>query len=234
MNIRNFLLKIAGKNALDIDNNISNGYISRLCFVYGCNLVRGFLFSLTSRKIASKIFIGKRVKILEKKRIMIGKNTKIHDNVYIDCLSNEGVKIENNVIIGRNTRIECTGSISQIGRGLLIEEGTTFGNDCYFGAAGGIKIGKNNICGQYIRFHSENHNYNDKNILIKDQGVNHKGIKIGDNNWIGAGVVFLDGAEIGNGCVVAANAVITKKFKDNVIIGGVPAKIISVRGENCE
>ena len=64
--------------------------------------------------------------------------------------------------------------------------------------------------------------------LIKIR-VNHKGIIVGDNCWIGSGVVFLDGASIANGCVVAANAVITKQFPENSIVGGVPAKIIGYR-----
>lgn len=74
------------------------------------------------------------------------------------------------------------------------------------------------------RFHAENHLYDNPDQPIYQQGVTHKGIEIGDNCWIGAGVVFLDGAKIGNGCVVAANAVVTKSFGDNLVIGGIPAK----------
>ena len=98
-----------------------------------------------------------------------------------------------------------------------------------FGAAGGIEVGDDVVAGQFIRFHSENHNFNDLSKLIRDQGVSHKGIKIGNNCWIGAGAVFLDGAELGDGCVVGANAVITKKFPDNVVVVGIPAKVISHR-----
>ncbi|WP_330162693.1 hypothetical protein [Streptococcus pneumoniae] len=46
---------------------------------------------------------------------------------------------------------------------------------------------------------------------------------------MGAGSVFLDGSSIGSGCVVAANSVITKNFPDNVIVAGVPAKIIKMK-----
>ncbi len=100
-----------------------------------------------------------------------------------------------------------------------------------FGAAGGIEIGDDVVAGQYIRFHSENHNYRDTMKLIREQGVTHKGIKIGNNCWIGAGAIFLDGAELGDGCVVGANAVVTKKFPANVVIVGVPAKKVAVRVE---
>ncbi len=223
------LLKIAGKENLHIDNDIPKSYIIHLILMYGFMLIRGKIRFAFTKYFSKKIFIGKKVKILANKKLILENNVRIHDNVYIDCLSKEGIRLGNNTIIGRNSRIECTGSISNIGKGISIDDGTTFGNNCYFGAAGGIKIGRDNICGQYIRFHSENHNYKDQNKLIKDQGVTHQGIKIGNNNWIGSGVVFLDGSEVGNGCVIAANAVVTGKFKDNVIIGGVPAKIIKIR-----
>ena len=52
---------------------------------------------------------------------------------------------------------------------------------------------------------------------------------IGSNCWIGAKATILDGVHIGDGCIVAAGAVVTKSFPDNVIIGGVPAKIIKYR-----
>jgi len=142
-----------------------------------------------------------------------------------------GVFIGDNVVLGRNTRIECTGGLSSLGKGVKIGNRTTFGNDCIFGAAGGIEIGEDVVAGQFIRFHSENHNYNDLTKPIREQGVTHKGIVIGNNCWIGAGVVFLDGAKLGNGCVVGANAVVTKEFSDNSVIGGVPARVIKQRGE---
>lgn len=98
-----------------------------------------------------------------------------------------------------------------------------------FGCAGGVKIGNDIIAGQNIRFHSENHNYLDKNKLIKEQGVSHKGITVGNNCWIGAGVVFLDGVKVEDGCVIAANAVLTGNYPKNSIIGGIPAKVIKER-----
>ena len=107
--------------------------------------------------------------------MVVGKKTKFQDSVYIDALSHEGVIIGENVVLGRNTRIECTGSLQGIGKGVKIGNRTTFGNDCMFGAAGGIEIGDDVVAGQYIRFHSENHNYRDTMKLIREQGVTHKG-----------------------------------------------------------
>lgn len=56
-------------------------------------------------------------------------------------------------------------------------------------------------------------------------------IGIGNDVWIGANVIILDGIEIGDGAVVAAGSVITKSVPPYAIVGGVPAKIIRYRFE---
>ena len=43
-------------------------------------------------------------------------------------------------------------------------------------------------------------------------------VKIGDRVWIGENVVVLAGAEIGDGCIIGANSVITKKIPKNSIV----------------
>lgn len=231
MSLKNKLMKIAGKDDFAIDDDISTGYVLKLSLKYGCMMIRGKLISLGNNRIASDIFVGKNVKISEKRLLHVGKKTKIHDGVVLDALSKEGLSIGDYCVIGEKTIIQCTGGLSDIGKGITIGNRTTFNNDCFFGCAGGITIGDDVVAGQYVRFHSENHNYDDLDVLIREQGVTHKGIKIGNNCWIGSGAVFLDGSELEDGCVVAANAVITKKFPANSVIAGVPAKIIRKRGE---
>lgn len=223
------LLRVAGKENFRLDERISFGRLLNIFGKYGGMLARGRLFSLSCKNISKQVFIGRHVKIRCRKELFIGSKAKLHDFVYIDALSEEGVKIGDRVVLGRGTRIECSGSLQQIGKGIRIGKRTSFANDCFFGAAGGIDIGEDVVAGQFIRFHSEDHIYSDKNVLIKDQGVVHKGIKIGNNCWIGSGAVFLDGAEIGDGCVVAANAVVRGKFSENSVIGGVPARLIKKR-----
>ena len=51
-------------------------------------------------------------------------------------------------------------------------------------------------------------------------------ITIGDDVWIGGGAIILPGVTIGNRVVVAAGAVVTKNVEDDVVVAGVPAKVI--------
>lgn len=52
---------------------------------------------------------------------------------------------------------------------------------------------------------------------------------IGNDVWIGAGVIIMDGVKIGNGAVIGAGAVVVKNVKDYEIVGGIPAKTIRFR-----
>ncbi len=60
-------------------------------------------------------------------------------------------------------------------------------------------------------------------------GNERRQIIIGHDVWIGRGAVLQGGVRIGNGAVVAANAVVTKDVEPYTIVGGSPAKAIRRR-----
>jgi 2,3,4,5-tetrahydropyridine-2,6-dicarboxylate N-acetyltransferase len=49
---------------------------------------------------------------------------------------------------------------------------------------------------------------------------------IGDNVFVGANAVILEGVRIGDGSVVAAGAIVTRDVPPGVVVAGVPARII--------
>jgi len=138
--------------------------------------------------------------------------------------------VGNNVSVGRGTKIECTGNLRFLGKGLTVEDNVGLGTDNFFGCAGGIHIGKDTIIGNFVSFHAENHIFSDLNVPIRQQGVEHKGIRVGGDCWIGAKCTILDGAIIEEGCIIAAGAlVIAGTYQKNGIYGGVPAKLLKYR-----
>lgn len=52
---------------------------------------------------------------------------------------------------------------------------------------------------------------------------------IGNDVWIGARAIVLDGVEIGDGAIIAAGAVVTRNVPAYAIVGGVPARLIKFR-----
>lgn len=51
-------------------------------------------------------------------------------------------------------------------------------------------------------------------------------ITIGDNCWIGGNVTVIGGVTLGDNVVIAAGATVTRSFGDNVVLAGVPARVI--------
>ncbi|WP_396194520.1 acyltransferase [Flavobacterium sp.] len=209
----------SGKN-YHIDDRIPNKLVYLVFYTRAIMLVRGYL------KTGKKIFIGKNTKIINSKNIDFGKSVTIAKHCFLDGFSKEKIVFGDCVKIGAYSTLTSTSHFSKYGKGLKIGNNSAVGQFTEFGAAGGIEIGNDVIMGSYVSFHSENHNFSDTEILIREQGVTSKGIKLGNNIWVGAKVTFLDGCVVGNNSVVAAGAVVNGIFPDNVVIGGVPAKII--------
>ena len=91
---------------------------------------------------------------------------------------------------------------------------------------GPVTIGNHVNLAQGITVTALNHNFEDSNKRIDEQGVSTNPVTIEDDIWIGANAVILPGVTIGHHSVVAAGAVVTKDVPPHSLVAGVPAKII--------
>ena len=221
----NHIVSLIKGEPFELDSNIPLGYLFNFFFNKGWMLICG----MWKLKTTKRVFVHHSSKIKCRGRIRTKQNLSIDRGCYIDALSTDGIYFGNNVSIGKYTTIECTGTLKSIGKGLKVGNCVGLGTHGFFGCAGGIEIGDDTIFGNYVSLHSENHNFQDKNLPIRLQGVNRKGITIGKDCWIGAKVTILDGTVIGDGCIVAAGAVVRGVIPPYSIIGGVPYKVIKSR-----
>ena len=185
-------------------------------------------------KIPYLLFLGRGVRFFNIKNIVFGKWVQLEDHVFLSALGKSSLELGNNVRIGAFSRLIISTSFNNIGNHIRIGNNVGIGEFAYLGGAGGLEIGNDCIIGQYFSCHPENHQFGDTNKLIRLQGVSRKGIKVGDNCWIGAKVTILDGVTIGSNCVIAAGAVVTKSMPKGSLIGGVPAKVLKTIDENEE
>ena len=192
------------------------------------SLIRGSKLLLVGKNPRMAI-LGSHVKFFNSSKIKFGKYLKLGDHVYISALGKEGVFFGNNVGIGAYSRVVVSTTFDNPGKYIKIGNNVGIGEFAYLGGGGGLEIGDDCIIGQYFSCHPENHVTHNLNMPIRYQGVSRKGIKIGQNCWIGSKVTILDGVSIGEGCIIAAGAVVTKSFPDYSIIGGVPAKLLKYR-----
>lgn len=94
----------------------------------------------------------------------------------------------------------------------------------YVQALNGLDIGEGTIIAPGVKIVSANHSL--ENFAHWDAAPP---LRIGKRCWLGANAVVLPGVELGDGVIVAAGSVVTKSFPANVIVGGVPARVLKER-----
>lgn len=108
------------------------------------------------------------------------------------------------------------------GKNIKVGKGVFINSGCCFQDQGGIEIGDNTLIGQQVVIATLNHDF----LPEKRGNMTPSPVKIGKNVWIGAHATILPGITIGDGSIIAAGAVVTKNVPENVIVAGVPAKIL--------
>jgi acetyltransferase-like isoleucine patch superfamily enzyme len=126
------------------------------------------------------------------------------------------------VMIGDLTRITYPERVS-LGKHL------TFNYLSTIDGRGGVTIGNYVMIGQKTTILTTNHGFSETMKYMKSQEVTTKPVIIQDDVWIGAGSIILPGVTLHSGCVVGAGSVVTKDVENDVIVAGVPAKLIRKR-----
>ena len=127
---------------------------------------------------------------------LVDYDCKFNKNFTSRVLSPENIKIENNS--------------KSVLKSFAVSGG------CYYHAYAGIEIGNGTIWSANVSMITLDHDFDNYDAII-----------IGRNCWIGAGSVILSGVVLGDKTIVGANSVVNKSFDEgNVVIAGVPAKII--------
>lgn len=132
--------------------------------------------------------------------IRIGKKFFVRPNFFL--ARGFKLRIGDNVFIGRNAHVASN---------------VTIGDDVMIASSVSFVGGDHNI-----------DNIGDQNI--RDTGREHSKETILENNvWIGHGAIILAGVTIASGAVVAAGSLVSKDVAQDMIVAGVPAKVVRKR-----
>ena len=96
---------------------------------------------------------------------------------------------------------------------------------------GGIEVGDYTMIGVESIVLTATHRHDRLDIPMCEQGMVHASVMIGQDVWIGMRALILPGVTIEDQAIVAAGAVVTKDVPCRAIVGGVPARIIRMRGQ---
>lgn len=154
----------------------------------------------------------------------------------------ETVKIAANCFIAPEAHL-----FAEPGRDITIDEGSFIAAECFIhgpinigkqvainhgcsldGGSRGITIGDHTRIANNVKIYAFNHGMSPERPIAV-QPTTSKGVNIGEDVWIGAGVGIVDGITIGNHAVIGMNAMVTKDVPDWAIVAGNPAIVIGDR-----
>lgn len=189
--------------------------------------LRKVFYPALFKKVGKGVVFGRNITVRHPKKITVGDNSFIDDNVVLDAKGeeNRGITIGKNVFIGRNTILSCKeGSI-------FLDDYDNISANCMLLSETEIHLGKYCfLAGQCYLVAGGNHTFDDPSVPIMFQPSYSKGgITIGEDVWLGAGVIVLDGARVGKGTVVGAGSVVTESLPEHCVAVGSPAQKVKDR-----
>lgn len=141
-------------------------------------------------------------------------------------------KISKSSKISRFCKIKNStiGKYSYVGPSTIINN-CSIGNYCSISSDVKIGLGTHptNFLSSSPLFYSSNNIFGESNYTHLEFNDEIKKTEIGNDVWVGANVIILDGIKIGNGSIIAAGSVVTKNVENYTIVGGVPAKFLKER-----
>lgn len=171
---------------------------------------------------------GRNVVLRHPRKIVIGENVVIDDNVVLDAKGsgNEGITLADGCLVSRNSILSCKGGAISVGRGSKI------GINCLVHSESRVEVAPDVTVAAYCYLLAGgNHEFDRIDLPVLDQPSYHKGgVSIGEGSWLAARVTVLDGVSIGRGAVIGAGAVVRDSLPDNAIAVGIPAKVLRLRG----
>jgi acetyltransferase-like isoleucine patch superfamily enzyme len=131
-----------------------------------------------------------------------------------------GFELAEGVAVHLGARFDCA-------KGLKIGVNSVINENCRLDPRGGIIIGTNVAISAETIILTADHDLDSPGFIGRSRPVT-----ISDYAWIGTRALILPGVEIGEGAVVGAGSVVSKKIDPYCIVAGVPAKFIRQRNRN--
>jgi acetyltransferase-like isoleucine patch superfamily enzyme len=150
------------------------------------------------------------------KTLHMGRNVAL--NVYGDLIVGERVTLSDG----------CAIEVGPRGR-LVLGDDVFIGRHSVLVAQESIDLGRHTLIAEHCTVRDQDHHL-DPEERRRETRARTAPVVIESNVWVGAGARILKGSQIGQGSIIAANAVVRGPIPSGVVAGGVPARVLrSVR-----
>jgi acetyltransferase-like isoleucine patch superfamily enzyme len=153
------------------------------------------------------VFLGRDVEVVARRgygRIVLGRWVHLGDRCSLRA--HEGtLRVGDKTVLGREDTLNCYLDVS---------------------------IGPRCIVADWVYVGDFDHRYDDLQVPIKDQGIVKSPVRIGADVWVGVRASVLRGAQVGDGCVLAAHTVVKGDVPAGSVVAGVPGRVVRDRAES--
>lgn len=132
------------------------------------------------------------------------------------------------VHLGDRTKLRAHNGVLRLGDKVVL------GSDNTINAHLDIEIGAATLISDWVYICDFDHVTSDLAVPIKDQGLTLSPVRIGAGSWVGTKVTVLRGADVGEGSVLAAHAVVRGTSAPGAVLAGIPARVVRNRYEGVE
>lgn len=186
--------------------------------------LRALAYRLIMR-LRGVVAIEKGVRIRFASQIRLGRGVYLDEGVYLHACPH-GIDIGDNTLVMHHAELHVYNFRDLPNAGIRIGRDGLIGEFCVIRGPGGVQIGDRVYLSPMVHLYSSNHVFDNPDLPFTAQEITAEGIVIGDDCWIGAMVVILDGVTVGRGSVVAAGAIVTQDVPPHSLVAGVPARVI--------
>jgi len=150
-----------------------------------------------------------------------------------DSVRGSKIVIKDRVVIDSFVKIKPAGGNGD----LVIEDDAVINPGVVIYTGNGITIGKYAMIAANCTFSPTSHEFMSKDKPVRYQGFvqpsgmtnARRGIVVGEDVWIGANCVILEGTVIGKGAVISAGSIVKGVFEEYGIYTGSPLKCLGYR-----
>ncbi len=151
----------------------------------------------------------------------------------IDLRGRKMIDFGKNLTTGRFCRIEAIRINNEKEKKIIFGTNVQINDSVHICALKKVEIGNDVLIAGHVYISDNSHGMykgdeNDSSPFISPMKRNYfiSPVCIGDNTWIGEGVIIMPGVKVGRGCIVGAHSIVNHDIPDNCMVVGSPARII--------
>lgn len=185
---------------------------------------------MDDQRAPQKVSLSRRVRLVRLLGSTFNPRAWLHLVKIVNYYNYSHVQPLRKLKLGADPRISPDVNFSSA-QNIVIGDRVSIGSRCFLWAGPGkgrIVIGNDVLFGPDVLLTAANYRFNDGAPVTK-QPMDEADIVIGDDVWVGARVIILPGATIGDGAIVGAGALVRGYIPANAIAVGVPARIVGER-----